>query len=473
MAVMTQELPQRVSHFFRQHGLAGSKLVLAVSGGTDSVCLLHLLSNLKDELGLTLHVAHLDHRLRGDESRADAEYVSALAERLGVAATLGQADVKAYRKEKKLSLEEAAREVRYAFLAGVARSLGTRFIVTGHTLDDHVETVLLHIIRGSGTRGLAGLKPLTTRTVDNTQLTIVRPLFDIMRTETLEYCHRQGLEPRLDSSNFELSPLRNKIRLQLMPLLTRYNSNISGVLTRLSVTASDEMDYLDQQITELWERVARREGDVITLDKEALRCVHPALKRHLLRACFKQLLGNLKDIESRHIEEILAVIDKPAGRQISLPYRLVFAVGYDNYWLGKEDEIPCPFPAMEGERRLTVPGVTDMRGWRVETAIVKTFEQSDVNALVAYLDLDAVGQDFTVRMWKRSDRFQPLGLGAEKKLGEFMIDARVPRLWRHNIPIVVSAQHIVWLVGYRLDERAKVTSRTRRVLRLEFRRIPR
>jgi tRNA(Ile)-lysidine synthase len=369
-----------------------------------------------------------------------------------------------------MTLEEAAREVRYSFLSDVCRTVGTQLIATGHTQNDNVETILLHIVRGSGTRGLIGLKPLTARTIGDRELVIVRPMLDITREELVNYCQRFDLAPRIDASNLELSPLRNKIRLKLLPMLERYNQNIADALLRLSANTAGELDYLDIQMAQLWSMVVKREGYVITLDKKGLQDVHPALKRHLLRNCLDQLPGGLKDIESCHIEDMLSLMEKPSGRRIDLPYGLIFMVGFDSYWLGKEGDLPNPFPTLVGEYPLTITGITGLPGWRVEAKIVPTLDKHD-NSLVSYMDADEVGQKISVRTWKRGDRFQPLGMGCEKKLGEFMIDARIPRIWRHNIPVVVSSSGIVWLVGYRSDDRVKVTSKTKRVLRLEFNRV--
>ena len=443
--------------------------MVAVSGGPDSVCLLHLLSNLKTTLGLDLHVAHLDHQLRGVASSADAEYVMVLAQGLGLPFSIEQADVKAIQKSSKMTLEEAAREVRYSFLSDVCDRVGAHYIVTGHTQNDNVETILLHIVRGSGTRGLVGLRPLTPRTIGGREITIVRPMLDITKEEILDYCQRLGLEPRADASNLELSPLRNKIRLKLLPILEGYNSNIAGALLRLSASASDELDYLDERVAELWRKVAHQECAVITLDKKGIEGIHPALLRQLLRHCLEQLPGGLKDIESRHIEDMLSLMDKPSGSRIDLPYGLVFMAGYDTFCLGREADLPSPFPPLRGEYPLTIPGVTSIPGWQVETKVVHAFDRDD-NLLVGYMDADVVGSNLSARTWKKGDCFQPLGMACEKKLAEFMIDARIPRLWRHNIPVVMSPSGIVWLVGYRLDDRIKVYIKTSKVLRLEFKR---
>ena len=513
-------LEQRVKSFIQEHNLVGSGdcLLVAVSGGPDSTCLLHILVRLKDKLGIRLHVAHLDHQLRGAESRADAQYVAEMAQRLGVPATIEKQDVRAYQKRHRLSLEEAAREVRYRFLADTAGTTGASRVAVGHTLDDQVETILMHLVRGTGTRGLGGLRPCTVRRLppDGKRLIVVRPLLGLYRQETTDYCQSHHLMPRLDASNRSLSPLRNRIRLKLLPLLKSYNPRVVEALLRTGAIAADELAFLDEETARLWNGVAERQGNVITLDKERFGRLHPALKRHLLRASILELLGNLKDIETRHIFEIMAALDKPAGKQISLPEGLIFSIEYDRYLLGPEPAALSPFPILENEIGLKIPGETKLPGWRVEATIIDLKGESkrgeapsetitppflirgsvkgqspfinysspsplkergikgvrliDKN-LTAYLDFDKTGDKIIVRPRKRGDRFQPLGLSRPKKLGEFMIDAKIPRAWRERVPVVSSPEHVLWLVGWRIDERAKVTEDTKKVLRLKVVRI--
>ena len=206
----------RVLDFIKSQGLVipGRTLVVAVSGGADSVCLLSILLELQRELDIRLHVAHLDHRLRGAASRADARYVAGLARRLGLPATIESRDVRSYGRAHHLSLEEAAREVRYAFLAEVAAGAGAERVAVGHTADDHVETVLMHLVRGSGLGGLRGLRPLNRLACAGHDITIIRPLLSLTREETAAYCRRRHLRPRVDASNLSSEPFRNRIRLR-------------------------------------------------------------------------------------------------------------------------------------------------------------------------------------------------------------------------------------------------------------------
>jgi len=470
---MQQRLELRVLGFIRENQLVSSqqKLLVAVSGGPDSVCLIYILAKLQEELDIRLHVAHLNHQLRGAESEADARYVSDLAHRLGIPATVDQRDVKVYQAQQHLSLEEAAREVRYAFLAQVARFIGANQVAVGHTIDDHIETILMHLIRGTGTTGLRGLQPGSLWQSLGDSLTVVRPLLTVSRQETASYCRDHQLMPRLDASNLSLSPLRNRIRHQLLPLLQSYNPRVADALLRTARIAGDDLAFIDKEIASLWGEIVREQEKAIILDKESFLELPSTLQRYLLRAIIEKVLGNLKDIEVRHIEEIMGVLTKPAGKRISLPEGLIFSIEYDKYLISPDPAAVSPFPALSGEFRLKIPGATLLPGWRVEASIIKREQMSGTDEdFVAYFDFDKAGDKLTVRSRQSGDRFQPLGLSQPKKLGEFMIDAKIPQAWRQRVPIVCSPEHILWVVGWRIGERVKVTEETNQILCLKFER---
>jgi len=459
----------------------GSRLLVAVSGGADSVCLLHVLKDLggfiSDELGLTLHVAHLDHCLRGAESAADARYVARLARRLGIAATVERRDVAGYRREHRLSLEEAAREVRYRFLAETAQAVDAGWVATGHTRDDHAETVLMHLIRGSGTTGLRGLRTLSQWRSGDAAVTIVRPLLEVGCEETAEYCRRQRLRPRVDASNRSLSPLRNRVRLRLLPRLREYNPRIVEALVRTAAIASDDLTVVDGEVEHQWRRVARMDGETVVLDRRWFGELPAGVRRGLLRRAAGTVRGDLKDVEARHIEEMLAATELPPGRAIDLPDGLRFAVDYGRYLLGNDLDVVCPLPELIGETVIEVPGTTDIPGWRIRVEALPPGtpaalrEEADASdGFVAWLDAAVVSGKLTVRSRRRGDSFRPLGMAGDKKLGRFMIDARIPRGWRSRVPVVIAGERIVWLAGWRIDDRARVTGRTERVLRISFER---
>jgi len=465
-----RSLETRVLSFIQQHQLiSGGKLVVAVSGGPDSVCLLHILTKLQKELQTSLHIAHLNHKLRGAESEADAEYVSELARKFNIPATIEGREVKGYQRQKRLSLEEAAREVRYGFLAEVAKAIGADLVAVGHTRDDHIETILLHLIRGTGTRGLRGLQPATEWKSKTGSIIIIRPLLEVSRKETEEYCQRHGLKPRTDASNISLSPLRNRVRQQLFPLLESYNPGIAETILRTAQIAGDDIDFLDKEVARLWDNIIQEQPNAIVLDKRKFDPLPPTLKRYLLRAAVGKMLGSAKDIEMRHIEEMISALSKAAGKRLNLPGGLIFSIEYDRYLLASDPTALSPLPILSGEFQIKIPGETLIPGWLVKATVVKE-KGSTKNDSTAYFDLNKTGDRLLVRPRKRGDRFQPLGLSKPKKLNEFMIDAKIPQAWRKHIPIVCSPAQIIWVVGWRIDERVKVSEDTEKVLCLKFER---
>jgi tRNA(Ile)-lysidine synthase len=498
------KLESKVLDFIQRYSLIPRKelVVVGVSGGADSVCLLHILAKWRKGLGIKLHVAHLDHQLRGAESEADAEYVSNLAGSLDIPITTDRQDVAAYRTERNCSIEEAARELRYAFLARVARKVGANRIAVGHTRDDQVETILMHILRGTGITGLRGLAPCSPMAYDSheislpaealsaakgqrSNLLVIRPLLDITREETASYCQEHQLDPRIDSSNLSLSFFRNRLRLHLLPLLRQYNPSIDQALLRLADIAREDSVLIEQQASGLWDEVARQENNTIYLDRKQIASLPLALQRRLLRAAVTRLVGDVRDIEATHIEAARSLLNKPASKRISLPHGLICHGGYNELVIAstaKQSQLPpCPFPPLSGEFSLKVPGKTVFPGWEVIASIVRErvsslssrdalgpSERTCQGNLVAHFDFQKTGTELFVRQRWPGDRFQPLGMNMPKKLYEFMVDAKIPRSWRGRIPIVCSPRQIIWVAGWRIDDRVKTTEASKEILRLEF-----
>jgi tRNA(Ile)-lysidine synthase len=446
-------------------------VVIAVSGGADSVCLLHVLIQLKKKPGINLHVAHLNHGLRGHEAREDADYVTGLANKLDIPVTIEKRDVAAYRRQKRCSPEEAAREVRYQFLADVAKSARADVVAVGHTRDDHIETILLHLLRGTGTAGLRGLQFRSTIHTgkEGITLTLIRPLLDISRRETIDYCHAYGLNPRFDASNLSPEFLRNRVRHELIPLLEQYNPSIDIALLRLGTIADADASYIEDEAANAWEEIVAEKPGILYLDREKINTLPFALKRQLFRLALRQLAGNLRDFEAEHIEAMLGFLSKPGGKQLDLPHGIRLFSQYDSLILSAAEQPPCPYPPIEKEVPIAVPGETALPGWLVRAHITKS-PCYDENAFSACFDLDKTGTALSVRPRKRGDRFQPLGMAKTKKLQDFMVDARIPQSWRKTIPVLTSPAHILWVVGWRIDDRVKVTESTQNVLHLAFER---
>ncbi|APV45419.1 tRNA(Ile)-lysidine synthetase [Dehalogenimonas formicexedens] len=472
----TQKTEKKILDFIRARRLVsrGDRVIVAVSGGADSVTLLHILHKVRDELGCELHVAHLDHRLRGDASHQDAQFVAGLAQKLGLPSTIEARAVRTYREENRLSTEEAAREVRYKFLSEVAEKIGASSVAVAHTLSDHVETVTLHLLRGTGLTGLVGLKDKSILRYKRVgPLTLIRPLLCLKRAEVEEYCRELTLEFRTDATNESLSFTRNRIRHTLLPGLRKdFNPRIDDALDKLAKIAADDVDFIQTETSKVASGVVRLDGNTVAIDRKGFASLHPALKRALLRQVLSSVLGSPKDIEAVHIEAMLDVAEGETGRSIDLLDGVAFVSGYQDLTLGRNAFEDIPLPEIKGERSLNIPGVTEISGWRVKATILEngtgllTAGASD--EYTGLFDLDAVGDELKVRARRAGDCLVPLGMESQKSVKDFFIDTKVPRAWRSRIPLVVNPCQVVWVVGHRLDDRVKVTPSSRRILRLEF-----
>jgi tRNA(Ile)-lysidine synthase len=354
--------------------------------------------------------------------------------------------------------------VRYNFLAETTRSVSTDTVAVGHTVDDNVETILMNLLRGSGTRGLRGLRSRS----DIFGLVVLRPLLSASRQDTARYCRQNRLEVREDTSNRSLLPLRNRIRLELLPRLKEYNLQIEDALLRAAAIATTDIDFIDKATIVARDRIVKKQNGFFILSKGRFNRLHTALKRGLLRLLMRELLGDLMDIEAGHVEGVLSSLDKQTGKKIILPGGLVFVIDYEHYILGKEPLSLSPFPFLDGEYELNIPGDTLVPNWRVTANAVDKPLSKGQDRFQACLDFDKVGTKLVVRTRRRGDRFRPLGMGAETRLSCFMINTKIPQAWRDSIPLVCSEEGIVWVVGYRPDEGVKVTEDTKRALLLGF-----
>lgn len=470
----SQKFEDRVLRFIREYNLikTGDSILIGVSGGADSVCLLSLLATLINKLSINLHVAHLNHQLRGAAAREDADFVAGLACNFGLPHTIENRDVALYRKEHHLSLETAAREVRYSFFATLAAQLGFAKLAVGHTSSDLVETVLMHLIRGSGGRGLSGLNPETTLHLEERTLTIIRPVLVLDRSETQGYCQAYNLTWRVDKTNLTPDSLRNRIRLELLPLLRRYNPGVEKALIRMASVARDDTVFLDGAMQRLVsEMVSQTEGGV-KIDKTGFLALPRSLQRNLIRWLMASITGGLKNIEMTHIEAMLAVINRGAGKQVFLPDGLIFNSGYREFSLKKSGSLPVLNPHIGGKYRLKIPGVTIIPGRRFEARVIEGGLSAVPDLFkgenTACFDFDETGKELFIRGAKPGERFIPLGMHETKTIAEFLIDAKVPRGLRLYLPVVASTVQVIWLAGVRIDDRFKVTETTRRILHLSF-----
>lgn len=455
------------------------RVVVAVSGGTDSLALLYALSRLKDRLRLQLLGAHLDHGLRGEESAKDARFVEKAFRTLEMGFTSEHADLAAFRRRHKLSTEQAAREVRYSFLARVASEHGADAVALGHTADDQAETVMMNIIRGTGIQGLKGMLPVSRRKVNDRSLQLLRPLLGATRAETSEYCRALGLDPRTDESNKSTEPTRNWIRIDVLPRLRERNPGIREALVRLADVAGKDLAHLDNELDEVWDSVVQEGNDLATIDHDAFGRLSPALKAQLLRRVFVRIAGEDAQLEQAHVDDMRRLIGGQAGRNLGLPGGIHITTGYSESTLAHGGEPLVPLPPLAGEQQLNTSGGTKVGGWRVTTRVIRRDHDDPRNGTdsqtglsfdggTATFDFGAVGDDLSIRSRRPGDRFQPLGMSQSKKLQDFMVDAKIPRRWRERVPLIASPRGILWVAGWRIAHWARVQATTTKVLEIEL-----
>jgi tRNA(Ile)-lysidine synthase len=442
----------------------GETIILAVSGGPDSLCLLHLFTRLASTDNLKLVVAHLNHGLR-PEAAAEEAGLAALAARLNLPFKTKKVNIKSYKKRLKLSEEAAGRRARYRFLLRVARSFQADAIALGHHRDDQAETVLLNLLRGSGIDGLAGILPL--RRLNGVKL--IRPLLEFRRSEIESYCRDQGLDYYTDSSNLETEYTRNKIRLELIPHLEeRYNPRIRDALAGLAELAAEDRYYFAHQVRKTAGQLVRQKGKLTFLDRLALNNLPQAISSRVLR----QLLSHYqtgKELSRLHLNQLLELVrEGNVGARLDLPGGLRAYRAKDSLILARKDDLK---PEKIGEQELLIPGVTVLPGGQAISA--RLARRGDLawppQRNSAYLDYDTIppGQ-IIIRARKPGDRFHPQGATGSKKLKSFLIDQKFDQIMRDSLPLVTVGGAVIWVAGLRIAHPYRVTNKTARVLCLDY-----
>jgi tRNA(Ile)-lysidine synthetase-like protein len=490
---MSQAVAATVRASLLEHQMLalGDTVVVAVSGGPDSLCLLHVLRDLAGELGIALHVAHLDHMLRGAESAADATFVAATAHAWGLPATVVAKDVRALAKSTRANLHQAGRVARYEFLADVAQACDARAVAVAHNADDQAETVLMHLLRGAGPAGLRGIRPVVAwhewAGIENEKLRIeksllppansqfsilnsqlIRPLLLVPRAAIEAYCAAHGLQPRRDPTNQDRSATRNRIRHELLPQLIEYNPHIVEALGRTAAICADEHDLVEQALETAWPALARERLGAVDFDADAWRALSPALQHIALRRAYT-LLGGCDTLDLAHVEAAQAAIAQGVGRRAELPGDITIHVNYGGaFTVGAAPEPDAPQLAGD-ELKLAVPGRSSLaRGWVIEAIMCASGAAESIATWEVELDADTIVEPLLVRRRRPGDRYSPAGGRGSRRLQDMFVDAKIPRALRADWPIVVAGEAIVWVPGLRLAAQFAVNSATRRILRLRI-----
>ncbi len=443
----------------------GERVLVAVSGGPDSLVLLHFLATVTSAYSISLHVFHLNHLMRGAAASADAKFVERTAREMGIPATIMSADVPAYIKVNGVSPEDGARQVRRKLLLQVAEDTGAAKIALGHTADDRVETFLLRLLRGAGLDGLRSIQPVAGP--------IIRPLIDLTRGDIEAYCRQHRLEPRLDETNALLDMTRNKVRHHLLPLLeAEYNPNIRAELRREIASINEDTALLQCLAEESFVSVAAPAAGAVTLNRASLLAQPLAIRRRLLRLAALHTAGEPQALGFVNVDDILTkVVNGNSGAALDLPSGLSAAREYDTIVI----RVSAPETVLDvpvgSETVLSVPGLTDLpEGLLAIDARFAPVEELDKTAGpdVAWLDAGLIEGPIIARPKLPGDRIQPLGMRGHKLVSDLFIDDKTARRLRDKEPVVLIGGRVAWVAGHAIDNHFKVTRATKKILVLSL-----
>jgi len=456
-------------------GLTKDRPIIAgISGGPDSLCLLSILR----ETGYRVIVAHFNHKLRSDAD-ADANAVEQAASRMNIASVIENGDVREYASAEKLSLEEAARNMRYRFLMKQARHFKAQAVAVGHTADDQVETVLMHFIRGAGLVGLKGMSHRAFVHTFDREIPIVRPLLDIWREETVVYCAAHGLRPRHDPSNDSLDFFRNRLRNQLIPVLESYNPRFKDAVWRTSHSLSADYEILSQGLDGAWKAcIVQQTAEFVSLDLTALMKQPLGLQRYLIRRAIESIRPEGLDVTFATLERAAKFVNEESQRpRVDLTGGLhLLREGLLVYVFADASDLPIErWPQLPDDSHtipLKLPGAIPLSGgwkltcerWNMASLAMDQAKSND-DPFQVWLDAKHISDALELRTRHDGDRFEPLGMGGhEMKISDFFINVKLPQRARDRWPLLCMGSKVIWVPGYRPAHSFRLTDSTRQAL---------
>ena len=457
-------MSERVINYIRKNLMfdKGDKVIVAVSGGPDSTCLLYILNELKEKLGITLIGAHINHCLRGDESDKDEEYAKKSCEKLNIDFYSKKVDVHKISKEKSLSCEMAGREVRYKFFEELVIKLDANKVAIAHNANDQAETILMRIMRGTGIAGMIGIKPVRDKIY-------VRPILLLTRKEIEKYCSINNIIPRIDKTNLENVYARNKVRLEMIPYIEKnFNADIIKTLNRLSDIVKIDNEYLESICQKEYEKCCEISEQRVIINKSAF-INHEAILSRIIRSALLEINHNLYNIEKIHITSIIELQKHETGKSIMLPQNIIAENSYGNinvYIYVKAIEAYKNQYSLNINEKNTIHALK--KTIRIDVKSKMQYTEFIGNDSIKYFDYDKLTKPITFRYRKDGDKFTPLGMLGSKKISDLFIDLKIPKDIRNEIPLICFGNDIGWVVGYRVSEKFKVSKNTKNILQIKI-----
>ncbi|MBW1898049.1 MAG: tRNA lysidine(34) synthetase TilS [Deltaproteobacteria bacterium] len=478
-------LIERVVRTIKDYSMLYSKdsVLACVSGGSDSVALLHILSILSPRFNIKIGIAHLDHSLRVKESEQDAKFVESLALKLGLPFHIKKMHVQKFAEKEKLSVEDAGRKARYNFFLNISEKKGYSRIATAHHAGDNAELILMNMLRGSGKSGLSGIPPVRRKGEKN----IIRPLIHLSKNEIHAFLSENGLYYVQDSTNLDTKYLRNRIRHNLIPKMkSSYNSKIVDALNRMGTIIQDEENWIEEIVDREMNGMVFRENDRSIRFSASHFIEKPLpLRRRIVRSLIRQVKGDLKKITYGHIDSTLHLIESSRSEgQVHLPDEILIEVLAGQVLISKTKRIARPpktktnsQPAFVFSYNVSKPDLSSETVLIREiskqirfscTVITGPVDFNKIESNVAWIDMDKIEFPLTIRNILPGDRFSPLGMEGTQKIKKFFINSKIEKSDRAACPILLSNDRIVWVGGFQIDNSVKVTSSTKKILKVEL-----
>ena len=457
-------LSEKVMDFIKENSMfdKGDKVIVAVSGGPDSTCLLYILNEIKEKIGITLVGAHLNHCLREGDADKDEEYAKKTCESLNIEFYSKKVDVHRIAKEKNLSCEMAGREERYKFFKELTISLNASKVALAHNANDQAETILMRIMRGTGIEGIVGIKPVRDKIY-------VRPILHLSRKEIEEYCLINSISPRIDKSNLENIYARNKVRLELIPYMEQnFNKDIIRTLNRLSDIVKKDDEYLKSISQKEFKKHCEIGHQRVIINKNAFE-LHEAILSRIVRRALLEVNRDLYNFEKIHISSVIKLQRHETGKSIMLPQNIIVENCYGNIYIFAQDK-EVAYNSNQYSLSIDEKNIIHSLNVAIEMDVKPKVKFGEFRGTdyIKNFDYDKISGPIILRHRKDGDRFMPLGMTGNKKIKDLFIDLKIPKSKRNEIPLICFGDDISWVVGYRVSEKFKVSKDTKNILRIRI-----
>lgn len=461
---MENNIRNRVLDYVYNNGLIekGDKIIVGVSGGPDSICLLHILYKLRKEMNIDLAAVHINHMLRGEEADKDEEYVKEFCDKLDIKFFSKKININAMAKDNGISSETAGREARYSYFNEVMDDIGFNKIATAHNANDQAETIIMRIMRGTGLEGLGGI-PVKRENK------YIRPILFLNRQDIEAYCNNNNLKPRIDATNLETVYSRNKVRLDILPYMKEnFNPDIVETINRMAMLLQEDNNFIEEKVLEYFEKFCKRNDDYICIDK-ALFNYKSSIVNRVIRKSISEISGSSYDLELKHVQEIVKLSKLGTNKKINLPNHIYAENIYDDIYLKNKNSV------QSNEDKVLHIKKGDILNREVEFEnYILRFElianekniNFNNNSLIKYFNYDKINGNIIIRHRKNGDKIVPLGMNGSKKVKDIFIDMKIPQDERGNIPIVQFGDDIGWIIGVKVSDKYKVTNDTINILKL-------